>query len=256
MTAVPAPLGRESGEPPAPTPAPITCAGIAAHESGVRYIRLDPDTLQALCRDSRRSHRRDPVIYRQPHHDLRARRPARRAALRVRRGRMDDDQLRRRADAGRRRLSLSRRHFQRQAHPVVRNGAPVHRRPARAVVAEPHRLPHRAIPRRRRNRDLHSAHHRLHRPQSAAAPRRLRSRRLRDELGTVAERLRFARGLVYGKLLLALDPMAILHRGAGHVRMHLVRSAAREDQLGPAARSRLARTRLFRDRVLSALRRP
>ena len=129
------------------------------------------------------------------HHDLRARRPARRAALRVRRGRMDDDQLRRRADAGRRRVSLSRRHFQRQAHPVVRNGAPVHRRPARAVVAEPHRLPHRAIPRRRRNRDLHSAHHRLHRPQSAAAPRRLRSRRLRDELGTVAERLRFARGL-------------------------------------------------------------
>ena len=46
MTAVPAPLVRESAEPPAPTPAPITCAGIAAHESGVRYIRLDPDTLR------------------------------------------------------------------------------------------------------------------------------------------------------------------------------------------------------------------
>jgi MFS transporter, DHA2 family, multidrug resistance protein len=46
MTAVPAPLVRESAEPPAPTPAPITCAGIAAHERGVRYIRLDPDTLR------------------------------------------------------------------------------------------------------------------------------------------------------------------------------------------------------------------
>ena len=46
MTAVPAPLVRESAEPPAPTPAPVTCAGIAAHERGVRYIRLDPDTLR------------------------------------------------------------------------------------------------------------------------------------------------------------------------------------------------------------------
>src|SRR6202167_4831786 len=46
MTAVPAPLVRESAEPPAPAPAPITCAGIAAHERGVRYIRLDPDTLR------------------------------------------------------------------------------------------------------------------------------------------------------------------------------------------------------------------
>jgi MFS transporter, DHA2 family, multidrug resistance protein len=45
MTAVPAPLIRES-ELPQPTPAPITCAGIAAHESGTRYIRLDPDTLR------------------------------------------------------------------------------------------------------------------------------------------------------------------------------------------------------------------
>ena len=46
MTAVPAPLVRESAEPPAPTPAPVTCAGIAAHERDVRYIRLDPDTLR------------------------------------------------------------------------------------------------------------------------------------------------------------------------------------------------------------------
>ena len=108
---------------------------------------------------------------RQPHHDLRARRPARRAALRVRRRRMDDDELRRRPDAGRRRLPLSRRHFQRQANPSVRDGAPVRREPARALVAQSHRLPHRAISRRRRRRDLHPAHHRLHRPQSAAAPR-------------------------------------------------------------------------------------
>src|SRR5271163_1476613 len=45
MTAVPAPLARES-ELPQPIPAPITCAGIAAQESGTRYIRLDPDTLR------------------------------------------------------------------------------------------------------------------------------------------------------------------------------------------------------------------
>jgi MFS transporter, DHA2 family, multidrug resistance protein len=46
MTAIPAPLARESAEPPAATPAPITCAGIAAHQSGTRYIRLSPDTLR------------------------------------------------------------------------------------------------------------------------------------------------------------------------------------------------------------------
>ncbi|HEX9169354.1 MAG TPA: MFS transporter [Roseiarcus sp.] len=46
MTAVPAPLAREGAELPAPTPAPITCAGIAAHASGTRYIRLSPDTLR------------------------------------------------------------------------------------------------------------------------------------------------------------------------------------------------------------------
>ena len=44
MTAVPAALARASAEPPAP--APITCAGIAAHQSGTRYIRLSPDTLR------------------------------------------------------------------------------------------------------------------------------------------------------------------------------------------------------------------
>ena len=38
---------------------------------------------QALCRHPGRAHRRDPVIHRQPHHHLWARRPARRAALRV-----------------------------------------------------------------------------------------------------------------------------------------------------------------------------
>ncbi len=46
MTVVPAPLARDGPEPPAPTPAPITCAGIAAHASGTRYIRLRPDTLR------------------------------------------------------------------------------------------------------------------------------------------------------------------------------------------------------------------
>ena len=46
MTAVPAPLARRSAEPLPPTPAPITCAGIAAQERGIRYIRLDPDTLR------------------------------------------------------------------------------------------------------------------------------------------------------------------------------------------------------------------
>jgi DHA2 family multidrug resistance protein len=46
VTAVAAPLARESAPPPAPSPPPITCAGIAAHASGTRYIRLDPDTLR------------------------------------------------------------------------------------------------------------------------------------------------------------------------------------------------------------------
>ena len=121
---------------------------------------------------------------------------------------MDDDELRRRPDDGRRRLSLSRRHFQRQAHPSTRNGAPVRRQPARTVVAQSHRLPHRAISRRRGLGDVHPAHHRLHRPQSPAAPDRLRPRRLRDELRAVAERLGLARGLVLGQLVMALDRMA------------------------------------------------
>ena len=44
MTAVAAPLAAPSGD--APAPAPITCAGIAAHASGARYIRLSADSLR------------------------------------------------------------------------------------------------------------------------------------------------------------------------------------------------------------------
>ncbi len=44
MTAVPAPLASMDAE--APVPAPITCAGIAAHASGTRYIRLSADSLR------------------------------------------------------------------------------------------------------------------------------------------------------------------------------------------------------------------
>jgi MFS transporter, DHA2 family, multidrug resistance protein len=44
VTSVPAPLAAPDPDPP--IPAPITCAGIAAQESGTRYIRLDPDTLR------------------------------------------------------------------------------------------------------------------------------------------------------------------------------------------------------------------
>ena len=44
MTAVPAPLASMDAE--APVPAPITCAGIAAHASGTRYIRLSANSLR------------------------------------------------------------------------------------------------------------------------------------------------------------------------------------------------------------------
>jgi MFS transporter, DHA2 family, multidrug resistance protein len=44
MTAVPAPLVAPG--PDAPTPAPITCAGIAAQATGTRYIRLSADSLR------------------------------------------------------------------------------------------------------------------------------------------------------------------------------------------------------------------
>jgi MFS transporter, DHA2 family, multidrug resistance protein len=44
MTAVPAPLVSAGAD--APVPAPITCAGVAAHASGTRYIRLSADSLR------------------------------------------------------------------------------------------------------------------------------------------------------------------------------------------------------------------
>jgi DHA2 family multidrug resistance protein len=44
VTAVPAPLVAPGAD--APAPAPITCAGIAAHASGTRYIRLNADSLR------------------------------------------------------------------------------------------------------------------------------------------------------------------------------------------------------------------
>jgi MFS transporter, DHA2 family, multidrug resistance protein len=44
VTAVPAPLASMDAE--APVPAPITCAGIAAHAGGTRYIRLSADSLR------------------------------------------------------------------------------------------------------------------------------------------------------------------------------------------------------------------
>ncbi|MGC2787149.1 MAG: MFS transporter, partial [Roseiarcus sp.] len=44
MTSVTAPLVAPGAD--APAPAPITCAGIAAHASGTRYIRLNADSLR------------------------------------------------------------------------------------------------------------------------------------------------------------------------------------------------------------------
>jgi MFS transporter, DHA2 family, multidrug resistance protein len=44
VTAVPAPLASMGAD--GPVPAPITCAGIAAHASGTRYIRLSADSLR------------------------------------------------------------------------------------------------------------------------------------------------------------------------------------------------------------------
>ena len=254
MTAVPAPLASTGADVRAP--APITSAGVATHAAGWIPPRLSADSLRPYVGilgvligailsfvGSR--------ITTFGLADLRGG-----LALRVRRRRMDDDELRRRPDDGRRRLPLSRRHFQRQANPSARNGAPVRRQPAWTAVAQSHRLPHGAISRRRGLGDVHPAHHRLHRPQSAAAPDRLRPRRLRDELRAVAERLGLARGLVLGQPVMALDRMAELRRAASHVRLHLVRSAAREDQHGAAAPPRLARARLCRRRFRASLRRP
>ena len=44
MTSVPAPLVAPSAD--APAPAPITCAGIAVHASGTRFVRLSADSLR------------------------------------------------------------------------------------------------------------------------------------------------------------------------------------------------------------------
>ncbi len=44
MTSVPAPLAAAGAD--APAPAPITCAGIAVHASGTRFIRLRADSLR------------------------------------------------------------------------------------------------------------------------------------------------------------------------------------------------------------------
>ena len=85
---------------------------------------------------------------------------------------------------------------------------------------------------------------------------RLRSRRLRDELRAVAERLGLARGVVHGQLVMALDRMAKLRRAATHVRVHLVRRAAREDNIAPCVTSRLARAYLCRLRFCASLCRP
>jgi hypothetical protein len=169
---------------------------------------------------------------------------------------MDDDELRRRSDDDRGRLPLSRRDFQRQANPSLWNGALVHRQPARALVTQSHRLPHRAISRRRGRRHLHPAHHRVYCPQSPPTPRRLWTRGLCDELRAVAECLGLARGLVLGQRVVAVDRMAILRRAASHVRLHLVRGAAREDEHESPSAPRLARARLFRTWFRSPLRGP
>ena len=233
MTSVPAPLAGARAD--APAPAPITCAGIAVHASGARFVRLSADSLRPyvgilgvligaiLSFTGSRITTFGLADLRGGLHFGFDEGAWMTTSFGV--GQMLD----------RRRLSLSRRHFQRQAGASARNGAPVRRVPARTVVSQSHRLPHGAISRRRGHGHIHPAHHRLHRPQFAAAPRRLRPRRLRDELGTVAECLSFARGLVHRQPVLALDPMAILRGAAGHVRLHLVRNAAREDQHGAAA---------------------
>ena len=44
MTAVPAPFASAGAEVSAPPP--ITCAGIAVHKSGTRFIRLSADSLR------------------------------------------------------------------------------------------------------------------------------------------------------------------------------------------------------------------
>ena len=78
------------------------------------------------------------------------------------------------------------------------------------------------------------AHHQLHRPQSAAAAYRLRARRLRDELRAVAEcrRHRSRAGIQTIWSWRWIDWQYCLC-AAGHVRMHLVRRAAREDRISP-----------------------
>ena len=197
VTAVPAPLASTGAE--APVPAPITCAGIAAHASGTRYIRLSADSLRPyigilgvligaiLSFTGSRITTFGLADLRGGLHFGFDEGAWMTTSFGV--GQMLD----------RRRLSLSRRHFQRQAGASARDGAPLHRQPARTVVTQPQCLPHGAVSRRRGHGHVHPAHHRLHRPQSAAAPRRLRPRRLCDELGTVAERLGLARGLVHGQ---------------------------------------------------------
>ena len=170
---------------------------------------------------------------------------------RIRRGRLDHDELRRRPDADRRRLALSRRGVRRAPRAAARHRAVLHHEPARAAVAEPSGLSGDAVSRRRRLGHVHSADHQLHPAQSAVPAHRLRHRHLCDEFRTVAERRGLARRMVLGPLVLALDRLAVLRRVAGDVRLRLVSACPREKpNLALCSRARLARPRLRRARFL------
>ena len=161
---------------------------------------------------------------------------------------MDDNELRRRPDARRRRVALSRRHFRRQARASARHGllfvasllGPLSPNLNAFLTAQflagvgtgtfipltigfiVRSLPQRLV--------LYG----------------LAVYAMNSELSqNVAASLE---GWYSDNLSVAVDRMAILRRAAGDVRLHLVRSAAREDQHSATARPRLARACLFRAR--------
>ncbi len=75
-------------------------------------------------------------------------------------------------------------------------------------------------------RNLHPADDRLRDAQSSASAGGLRRRRLRNESGTVAERVGVDRGMVLRQLVVAMDLLGFRAAGAGHVALRLFRHAA------------------------------
>ena len=171
-----------------------------------------PIQLAALCRHPRRAARLDARDARQPGHDLRPRRSARRAACRVRRGRLDHDELRRRPDDGRRRLRpISARSSACAGcccSASCSSSSPACSAP---LVAQSARLPRDAVPRRASARAPSSRSPSA--SSSAACPRAssiygLAVYAMNSELSqNVAASLE---GWYIGQLVLALDRLAVL----------------------------------------------